>query len=189
MHLLARIRLMVARHPWIYWLAIAVVAGVVAIGAASTLAGVEAARRSWGQQSTVWVTTSAIEPGQPITAAGRDVPVAVVPAGAIHDDPARTVARQRIGPGEIVTDDDVSVRGTAGLIPEGWVAFAVPASSEHFATGDHLSVFSGERLVATGLVVDEGESELMVAVPATAASTLAAALLADAVTLALTPGP
>jgi hypothetical protein len=189
MHLLARIRLMVARHPWTYWSAIVVVAGVVAVASASALAGVEAAKRSWGQQSTVWMTTSDIEPGAPISASARDLPVAVVPAGATHDDPSGVVARQRIGPGEIVTDDDVSARGSAGLIPADWVAFAIPASSEHFTTGDHLDVYSGEVFVAAGLVVDDGESELMVAVPTTAAPILSAALLADAVTLALTPGP
>ena len=68
MHLLAWVRLMVARHPWIYWLAIVAVAGVAAVGSASALAGVDAARRSWGEQSTVWMTTSAIEPGQSIAA-------------------------------------------------------------------------------------------------------------------------
>ena len=189
MHLLAWVRLMVARHPWIYWLAIVAVAGVAAVGSASALAGIDAARRSWGEQSTVWMTTSAIEPGQSIAATTRDVPIAVVPAGAAHEDPGGAIARQRIGPGEIVTDDDVSVGGAAGLIPVGWVAFSVPASADRFATGDHLDVYSGDQFVAAGQVVGDGEAELMVAIPAAAAPTLAAALLADAVTLALTPGP
>ena len=189
MHLLAAVRLMVARHPWIYWLAIAIVAAVVACGAASSLARVDAARRSWGQQSRVWMTTSAIEPGQPIAAGARDVPVAVVPAGAVRENPAGTIARQRMGPGEIVTSDDVSTTGSAGLIPADWVAFAVPVPGEHFATGDHLEVYSGDRLVAAGVVVDESDSDLMVAIPAAAAPTMSAALLADSVTLALSPGP
>ena len=77
--------------------------------------------------------------------------------------------------------------GSASLIPDGWVAFAVAASLEHFAVGDHLTVFAGDRLIGSGLVVDRGESELMVAIPADAAPAMAAALLADAVTLALTP--
>ncbi len=189
MHLLAAVRLMVARHPWIYWLAIAIVAAAVAVGAASSLAGVDAARRAWGQQSRVWITTSAIEPGQPIAASAHDVPVAVVPIGATRESPAGAIARQRMGPGEIVTTDDVSARGSAGLIPTGWVAFAVPVPGEHLATGDHLEVYSGDQLVAAGVVVDESDSELMIAIPATAAPAMSAALLADSVTLALTPTP
>lgn len=187
MHLLASVRLMVARHPWIYWMAIAIVAGVVAVGSVSALAGVDAARRSWGQQSTVWIASSTIETGQPITAGARDVPMAIVPIGAVLADPVGAIARQRIGPGEIVTSDDVSTTGSAGLIPDGWVAFAVPASSEHFAAGDRVVVYSGDALVAAGLVINDGESALMVAIPTTAGPTMAAAVLADAVTLALTP--
>jgi hypothetical protein len=189
MHLLARVRLIVARHPWIYWLVIAVIAGAVALTSASAMARVDAARRSWGEQTTVWVTASPIEPGQPIAADPREVPVAVVPVGALTQSPAGSVALQRIGAGEIVTSIDVSANGRAGLIPPGWVAFVVPASPEHFATGDHLAVYAGDQLVAAGLVVGDGESELMIAIPAAAAPALAAALLADAVTLALTPGP
>ena len=187
--MLARVRLMVARHPWIYWAATAVVAGVVAFGAANTFAGVDAARRSWGRQTEVWMSTSAIEPGQPITAAAHQVPVAVVPVAATHEDPAGMIARQRMGPGEIVTDNDVSSGGSVGLIPAGWVAFAVPASGEHFATGDHLEVYSGQQLVGPGLAIDVDESDVMVAVTTSAAPALAAALLADSVTLALTPAP
>jgi SAF domain len=187
MHQLAWVRLMVARHPSIYWSAIAVTAGVVALGTASALSGVDTARRSWGRQETVWVATASIEPGELITATSRDVPAAVVPVGAIHDAPEGMTARQHLGEGEMVTSSDVAADGSAGLIPDGWVAFTVAMSVEHFAIGDRLTVFSVDRLLGPGLVVDRGESELMVAVPADAAPAMAGALLADAVTVALTP--
>ena len=189
MHLLARVRLMVARHPWTYWVAIAALSGALALGVARAMAGVDAARRSWGDQETVWIASAAIEPGQPIVAARSDVPRAVVPAGAIDGRPIDVVARQHIGPGEIITNADIAIAGPAGLIPDGWVAFAVPATVEHFAIGDHLEVYTAEQLVGAGLVVDRGESELMVAIPADAAPAMATALLADAVTLGLSPGP
>ncbi|MGZ4765698.1 MAG: hypothetical protein ACXVH5_07050, partial [Ilumatobacteraceae bacterium] len=73
MHVLARIRLMVARHPWVYWLVISALAGVVALGAARAMAAVDAARRSWGEQEAVWVASAAAEPGQPIQADRRQV--------------------------------------------------------------------------------------------------------------------
>lgn len=189
MHQLAWVRLMVARHPWVYWFTIAVVAVVVAVASAAMLASVDEARRSWGEQTTVWLSTSAASPGEPIAVAARQVPAAVVPVGAVTHSPAGTVARQRIGPGEIVTADDVAAGGPAGLIPPEWVAFAVPASPDHFSTGDHLEVYSADQLVADGLVVDDRDAELMIAIPAAAAPTMAAALLADTVTLALSPDP
>ncbi len=188
MHQLAWARLIMARHPWIYWLAIAVVASLVSLGVARALGDVDAARRSWGEQQAVWMATDAIEPGDAITAERRNVPRAVAPPGAVTDNPV-AIARQRIGSGEIVTTADVAAAGSAGLIPAGWVAFTVSASVEHFATGDHLGVYAGDQFVAAGLVVDEGESDLVVAIPAGAAPAMAAALLADAVTLALTNGP
>jgi hypothetical protein len=189
MHQLAWVRLMVARHPWVYWLTIAIVAGVVGISASRAVAAVDAARRSWGQQQTVWIASAAVEPGDAIAAERRQVPRAVVPPDAVDVPPEGSVARQHLGPGEIVTTADVISPGSAGLVPAGWVAFAVPAYVEHFAVADHVHVYSGDQLVASGLVVDIGESELMVAIPTTAAPAMATALLANAVIIGLTPGP
>ena len=186
MHQLAWIRLMVARHPWTYWLVVVALAGAVGLSAARAVARVDAARRSWGQQQSVWTASVPIEPGQPVTAERHEVPLAVVPASAVLDIPPDAIATQRVGAGEIITDSDVSATGTAALVPDGWVAFVVPASVDHFAVGDHLDVYSVDQLIAAGLVVDVGESELMVAIPAASAPTLSAALLADAVTLGLT---
>ena len=189
MHQLAWVRLMVARHPSIYWFAVAVVAAGLALSAGRAVEGVDAARRSWGRQQIVWMASASIEPGQPILAAARQVPAAVVPVDASDADPSGTVARQRVGTGEIITDADITARGTAGLVPTGWEAFAMQPSVAHFAVGDHLSVYAGGELACAGLVVDDSDSALMVAVPADTASVIAAALLTNAVTLALTPGP
>ena len=189
MHQLAWIRLMVARHPSIYWLTVGVIAAAVALSTARAMERVDAARRSWGRQQTVWVASAAIEPGEPIRSATRVVPVAVVPVDAVRADPAGTAARQQVGPGEIITDSDVTTRGIVGLVPDGWVAFALQPSVGHYAVGDHLGVYAGGLLVGAGLVVDAADSALMVAVPAATASAMASAIFADAVTLALTPGP
>jgi hypothetical protein len=189
MHQLAWLRLMIARHPWTYWLVVVMLAGAVGFSAARAVARVDAARRSWGQQQSVWTAAVPIEPGEPITAERVEVPRAVVPLSAVIEAPREAIARQRVGVGEIITDSDVSASGTAALVPNGWVAFVVPASVDHFAVGDHVNVYSVDHLVATGLLVDVGESELMVAIPAASATTLSAALLADAVTLGLTSTP
>lgn len=189
MHQLAWIRLMVARHPSIYWLTVGLIAAAVALSTARAVERVDAARRSWSRQQTVWVASASIEPGQPIHSATRLVPMAVVPVDAVRADPAGTAARQHVGSGEIITDSDVTTRGIVGLVPDGWVAFALQTSVGHFAVGDHLSIYAGGQLACAGLVVDATDSALMVAVPADTASAMATAILADAVTLALTPGP
>ena len=64
MHQLAWIRLMVARHPWTYWLVVIALAGAVGLSAARAVARVDAARRSWGQQQSVWTASVAIEIGR-----------------------------------------------------------------------------------------------------------------------------
>ena len=189
MHTLAWVRLMVARHPWIYWSAVAIVAAGVGLGTARSLARVDAARRSWGEQQTVWVASAAIEPGQSIAADRRSVPRAMVPVSASGAAPNSAVARQHIAAGEIITLADIAASGPAGLVPDGWVAFVVPSPGGHFAVGDHLRVYSGDQLVAAGLVVDSGESDVMVAVPEAAAPALATAVLASSVTIGLSPGP
>jgi len=187
--ILARIRVTVARHPWMYWLAVATLAAIVTTGVMRAMAGVDAARRSWGTQHAVWTTTGEIEPGQPITAEQRDVPAAVVPGNAVDTSPVAAIAKQHIATGEIVTKADVTVDGPAGLIPDGSVAFAVPASVPHFSIGDHVDVYTTDRLISGGVVVDTSDSDVMVAIAADAAPALATALQAGAVTLALTSLP
>jgi hypothetical protein len=151
--------------------------------------GIDAARRSWGRQQTVWVASAAIEPGTPIRSATRLMPSAVVPADAVVSDPAGTLARQHVGPGEIITGADITTRGTAGLVPSGWVAFALPPAVGQFGVGDHLDVYAGGQLASAGLVVGDSDAGLMVAVPPDSAPAIATAILTDTVTLALTPGP
>ena len=187
MHLLARVRFELARRPWIYWLVVAALAGLVGIGVSRAVGRVDAARRAWGEQRSVWVATADVEPNEPIVAEPKVVPRAVVPERAVIDDPGPSVARQRIAAGAIITSFDVTQPGPAGLVPDGWVAIAVPTPASHFVAGDHVTVFAADQLLGDGLVVDHGESDVMVAVPASAAGDLAAAVLAGSVVIALRP--
>ena len=187
--MLARIRLVLARHPWAYWLVVSVVAAMVAVSVSRAMAGVEAARRSWGDQEAVWVASAAIEPGQPIRAEHRQVPLALAPESAITAVAPDAVAHQHIARGAIITEVDVAAPGPTGLIPDGWLAFAIPAASAHFAAGDRLRVYAGDQFVAAGLVIDRGEADVMVAIPVDAGPAMAAAILANNVTIALTPNP
>jgi hypothetical protein len=188
-HLLARVRLVLARHPWLYWIAVAGLAGIVTMGIVDAMAKVDAARRSWGTQKPVWMATAPIEPGAVITAERSEVPTAVIPGDAVDASPAGAVAKQHISAGEIVTTADVALSGAAGLIPDGWVAFAVPESAGHFAAGDHVNVYTADRLICEGLVVEADDSDAMVAVPTDTAPAMATAMQSDAVTIALASGP
>jgi hypothetical protein len=147
------------------------------------------ARRPWGQQTTVWVAETEIDPGRPIAAHQREVPRALAPAEAVTSSPAAAVARQYISAGAIITAVDVSVAGQAALIPDGWVALAVPVAAEHFAVGGHVVVYAADQFVAAGIVTERGEADVMAAVPAAAAPAVAAALLAGSITVGLTVGP
>ena len=189
MILLARVRLVLARHPWLYWIAVAALAGIVTIGIVDAMAKVDAARQSWGTHQAVWTAAGGIEPGALITAQRTEVPTAVVPGDAVNASPVNAVAKQHISAGEIVTTADVALTGTAGLITDGWVAFAVPQSVAHFAAGDHVDVYTTDRLISHGAVVEAGDSDVMVAVPSDAAPAMAAALQSGAVTIALASAP
>ncbi|HEY7627158.1 MAG TPA: hypothetical protein VH761_08815 [Ilumatobacteraceae bacterium] len=174
-------------HPWIHWMLVGCAAIGVGVGSWRAIAGVDAARRAWGEQRTVWIATTAAAPGDSIAADRREMPRAMVPATAATDDPSGRVARQHLGAGEIVTVADVGATGQASLVPSGWVALAVPSTPEHFAVGDHVRVFGGDQPLGDGMIVGLGEADLMVAISEQAAPALAAALLADSVTVALSP--
>jgi len=188
-HILARVRATVARYPWLYWSAVATLAAVVAVGVVHSMASVDAARRSWGSQRAVWTSSGELAPGQPIAAERRQVPTAVVPDDAVETSPVGAIATQHLAAGEIVTKADVTFAGPAGLIPDGWVAFTVPDVAAHFSVGDHVDVYTTDRLISDGVVVQAGESDVMVAIAADAAPVMATAIQADAITIALTSIP
>jgi hypothetical protein len=50
-----------------------------------------------------------------------------------------------------------------------------------------VNVYTSDRLISDGVIVDVGDSDAMVAITADAAPAMASALQADAVTIALTP--
>src|SRR6478752_6241301 len=102
MRLLARLRMQLARHPSLWWLAVGCVAVI-----AGAVRGLEHQRDSWGERRAVWVAVDAAEPGEALHAEVRDYPVAVVPADAAADVPAGATARQRVGAGEVVVRVDV----------------------------------------------------------------------------------
>lgn len=146
------IRRVLARRPWLHIALVSLLAVGVAATVHAELERVDRARASWGESTTVLVATEPVEPGMPLTVVARRVPLALAPVGALDaalDDLAGTIARQRIGVGEIVADADVARgEGEMAMVPAGSVAIAVV---EHTPSG--AQVGEQTRVVSDGVVV------------------------------------
>ncbi len=192
MNPLARLRHVLARRPWLYWLGVAVIAVAIGLGAVRAASSVDDARRAWGTTRQVAVATADLAPGDPLVGHVelRPRPVPMVPATAVTELVAGARARQRVSVGEIlVAPDVVASAAPQALIPSGWsavaVAEAVPSGA---AVGDHIAAASGGVVVAQeGIVVGQRDDAVLVAVPDADAAAVAAASAAGDVSLLLRP--
>lgn len=186
----AGLRRTAARRPWIQWLVIVALAGSAAAVAHRRMAAIDAARDGWGDAVPVWVARGDAEVGEPLATTRAEAPRAMVPDGAVTFDPAGLVARQRIGPGEIVTTVDVMPLGDlASLTPDGWLVTPVderPASGA--SAGERVRVVSGGFVLAEqGVVVGAIDHVTLVALPADVAPLVPAAAESGDVTLLRIP--
>ncbi len=189
---MARLRHLLARRPWLYWLGVLAFASGAAVLVADAVAAVDEARREWGVERTVLVAGRDARPGEPLTGVveRRPLPAPMVPAGALGDAPPDAVFRQQVTAGEIVVGADVAPSDAPqALIPPGWQAVAV---SERVPTGaavgDAVAVASGGVVLAPeGVVVAARGDAVLVAVPAGDAAAVAAAVSAAEAALLLIP--
>jgi len=191
MNLLARLRQVLARRPWLYWLAVAAVAAAGALVAMRAVTSVEVARDEWGAPRTVLVVGDEVAPGDALAGVveRRTMPGPVVPDGALGDLPGAAVARQRIGAGEIVVEHDVvATADPQARIPPGWhaVAVAEPVSSGADVGDEVVAVAAGVVLAASGVVVGTTVDAVLVAVPSADAPAVAMAATTGELTLLLT---
>jgi hypothetical protein len=192
MNVVARLRHVLARRPWLYWSGVLLVALAAAAVVAAATSRVDDARRAWGQPRRVVVATADLVPGDPLDDATelRTVPSPVAPATALERAAPGAVARQHVGAGEIVVAVDVAARDAPqALIPDGWSAVAV---AEAVPTGADLgdavrAVADGVVLAADGVVVGRSEAAVLVAVPDDAAPAVATAAAAGDLALLLVP--
>ena len=190
MHPVARLRYVLARRPWLYWAAVAVLAAAIALVVASAVASVDDARRAWGATRTVVVATADLAPGTALAGhtEARPHPSPMVPARAVTAIAPDAVARQHVAAGEVLVDLDIAAGHLPfALIPSGWhgvpVAEPVPSGA---AVGDRVAAVSaGAMLAPEGVVVARGDGTLVVAVPADEAPAVAAAAAAGDLTLLL----
>ena len=189
MWLLARLRLLLARRPWLYWLAVGLCAASAWLTIHGSQARVEAERSSWGSTITVWVAEGSTEAGASIRAAPHEYPAAVVPPSAITEAPTG-VARRSIAAGEILVEGDLA--GDADP-PTGWVVLAVAADlAPVLVPGDSVAVMGNGQRLCDGLVTavateaPSGDG-IEIAVPANCAGVTTTHLTAATVVLARLP--
>jgi hypothetical protein len=188
------LRRLLARRPWIHWLV--VLAAALATGAAlrERVAGIDDARRAWGDARAVLVARHDTPPGEALEVDVREVPAAIVPQGALDRGTSaeRLIARQDVSAGEIVTARDVGRAGQAGpasLLPDGWAAVPIMESpAVGAAIGARVQVVGdGVVLAPNAIVVGYHDDVTLVAVPADAAPMVAAGAQAGGVTVLLVP--
>jgi hypothetical protein len=189
MRWMPRLRLLLARRPWIYWLGVALLAAIVTLGVASSSAELDRQRAAWGRTATVYTATRAIAVGDGLADAviAVDLPVAMIPETAVRDLPGSAVAVQRVAPGEVLVDSDIARGdGPGSLLPAGWLAVTIDADNAIFGLGDPVSVLAAGSVIApNGLVVGRGDSGLVVGVPADVAAAVADAAIQRTAVVAL----
>jgi hypothetical protein len=192
MNPLARARHVVARRPWLYWLAVLVLAATAGWVAARAASAVDDARADWGTARQVVVAVDDIAPGDALDGhtAVRSRPLPALPRRTLHELPAGARARQWVTAGEVVVATDVvATAGPQALIPAGWSALAVaePVPSGA-AVGDTVTAVGGGVVLATGgVVVGLAGTALLVAVPDADAPRVALAASNGELSLLLEP--
>jgi hypothetical protein len=182
MSLLPRVRLELARRPWLYWL----FAGTCAAFAWASVAGAQSAaddaRRQWGTSRTVYLAASAVSAGEPLTVIRQEYPSAMVPAAAVTAVAPGALAAHPLAEGEILTAADLAGGATA---PPRWSVFAVDsAGTPALLPGDEVSVFGQGTLWCDGMVVAAGPDVVEVAVPPSCAEAVSAQVALGGVVLA-----
>ena len=197
-------RFPILRRPPLRLVVAAVLAVTCALVVARTTSRAEATVARYGPHATTWVVTAPLDPGEVIGAGDVTAerrPAAFVPDGAVVDDPAGRSVADALRPGDVVAEHRLGGgdrRGAAALVPDGWRAVAVPAIDAVLPVevGQRVDVLaaldpSGTGAVGTvvaedGVVVHVAEDgTVTVAVPASRAGRVVAALAGGLVALAL----
>ena len=188
------LRRLLARRPWIHWLVVLAAALATGVTLRQRVAGIDDARRAWGDAREVFVARRDTAPGQALDVDVRHVPAAIVPQGALDRSSSGDglIARQDVSAGEIVTAIDVGRAGQAGpqaLLPDGWAAVPIVESpAAGAAIGARVQVVGdGLVLAPDAIVVGYHDDVTLVAMPAGAAPMVAAGAEAGGVAVLLLP--
>jgi hypothetical protein len=181
--LLARLRLLLARRPWIYW---TVATAVAALAAWAVHAAIDAAHREqhrWGTARTVWITDRPVDRGDRISASARTVPIAVVPDDAVDEAPSQFAAHP-LGGGQIVVTGDLA----RSPPPDDSIVIAIAIGSAPVVLpGDRVTLIGGGAVLCTGTVDHVTDQTVDVAVTTACAVAATAPLLEGDIVMARGP--
>lgn len=185
MSVLPRVRLQLARRPWIYWLVVGLCSLLAWSSVLAAQGDARRAARSWGRSRTVYVADRALAPGDPVRATARQYPLTMVPTAAVDAlAPDARVART-VAAGEVLVADDLAPDGAA---PAGWVTFALAAdSAPTLVAGDTVVVYGQGVRWCDGVVVSAAtDGAVEIAVPPDDAEAVSAQVALGEVVLART---
>jgi hypothetical protein len=173
-----RARLLLARHPIVYWIAVAAAAVLVGAIVRDRVVSVERERDRWGEPRRVLVAATDLAPGDPPDVRTAELPRAAVPSGAVDDLEAGAVVRQPVSAGEVVVAHDVTTeRGPAARASPGTGVIGIGDPTAPLAEiGDPVQVVAdGVVLADRGTVVALHGDVVFVAVDVDDAAVVAAA--------------
>lgn len=192
------------RRPVPYWVAAGLVALLTAMLLGRLVADAAAERDRWGQLRPTLVATTDVAGGQALGTGDvtvRELPVALVPRGALPSLPTGAVAAVDLAEGELVLAHRIGGAGSsvvAARLPARSRGVAVPAAGGlPLEVGDRVDVLvtfdpelgaDGEPTFAVARaarVVHVGDDAVTVAVDEAEAAKVAYALAAGSVTLVL----
>ena len=194
------------RRPRLWWAAVALLAATTGWTVWHVVAEAEARARAWDAGRATVIATRDLRPGERVEPGDVRLvqrPGHLVPAGVLRELPTGQVVRDAVYAGEALVASrlaPVGLSGVAALLARGERAVAVPVepgTAPPLEPGDRVDVLvalppeeagggpPGLTLTSGALVVDVAEHAVTVAVPATVAPRVAAALALGAVSLAL----
>ncbi len=192
------------RRPVLWWAATVALALATAGVVGGSLARVETAAARFGDERSVLVATSPVEPGELVdrgNAELRSLPAAVIAPGAVGAEQLGARATHPIHVGEVVHERRLAPAGhspVTALLPAGTRGVAVPTDVagltlqvgdvvDVLATVDTLDAGSSPtvQVAPAAAVVDVAEAAVTVAVPVEQAPKVAYAVAAGIVSLTL----
>ena len=187
---IARARIFSARHSWIRWSVVVLLAVTAGVTTHRQLAAVEAERASWGNTVDVIIAAHDLAPDEVIAVDTVSVPAAMAPRAALTAVPDGARLRQRVAAGEILTVADItSAPGPAASAAPGTAVVAVvDPLARSVAVGLDVSISSeGIVLADAATIVSIVDDVVYVAVPERDAPMVAAAAHAGLASLIFLP--
>ena len=186
MLLLSRLRLALARRPWLYWLFVTCCAAIVWSTLSANQAKLDNQRQRWGETRRVWIAAVDIAPGDVVRGVARDYPIAMVTSSAISEQPLGVIATTSIAAGEVLVVADID-ETSDGFLPPDWVVFAL--SNDHTPSlhqGDAVAVFGGGQRWCDGVVIAirDDNDDVDIGVPPTCADAVSVQVAAGTLVLA-----